>query len=109
MPYIVSAALSPIMGWFVDKYGYRSTLLNIGAIVMLTAHVMQPMIPDCDKCWVSVVPLMLQGFSYTTYAVVMWGAFPYLVEARALGTAFGIATTAQNIATVISPPLTGYI
>ena len=41
--------------------------------------------------------------------MIMWGSLPYLVEARALGTAFGIATAAQNIATVISPPITGLI
>lgn len=94
MPYIVSAILSPFMGWFVDKYGYRLTMCNLGAAVMLFAHIIQPCIPDCDQCWYSTIPLMLQGFSYTTYAVVLWGAFPYLVEARFLGIAFGICTTA---------------
>jgi len=32
-----------------------------------------------------------------------------MVEARVLGTAFGICTACQNMATVISPLLTGYI
>lgn len=42
----------------------------------------------------AIVPLVLQGISYTAYAVVLWGALPYMVEARALGTAFGICTSA---------------
>ena len=49
------------------------------------------------------------GISYTTYAIVLWGALAYMVEARALGTAFGICASMQNIGTVISPPLEGYI
>ena len=32
-----------------------------------------------------------------------------MVEARILGTAFGIATASQNMATVVSPIFTGYI
>jgi len=112
MPYVVSAVLSPLLGWYVDKYGHRMTICILGSVVMLLAHIIQPCVPSyphCDQCWYSVIPLVLQGFSYTTYAVVLWGAFPYLVEARALGTAFGICTSAQNLATVVSPPLTGLI
>ena len=112
MPYVVSALLSPVLGWYVNKYGNRMTVTIAGSFVMLLSHIIQPFIPsfpECDKCWYSVIPLVLQGFSYTTYAVVLWGALPYMVEARAVGTAFGICTSAQNLATVVSPPLTGFI
>jgi len=32
-----------------------------------------------------------------------------MVEARTLGTAFGICTVFQNFATLIAPPILGYI
>lgn len=51
----------------------------------------------------SIVPLVILGISYTTYAVVLWGSLPYMVEARTLGSAFGICTTFQNIGTLIAP------
>jgi len=57
----------------------------------------------------SLVPLILLGLSYTTYAVVLWGSLPYMVEARTLGTAFGICTSFQNFGTVIAPPIIGWI
>ena len=57
----------------------------------------------------SIGPLILLGLSYTTYAVVLWGSLPYMVEAHTLGTAFGICTTFQNLGTVIAPPIIGYI
>ena len=49
------------------------------------------------------------GIAYSTYAVVLWGSIPYMVEARTLGTAFGICTVFQNFATVIAPPILGII
>lgn len=65
----------------------------IGAGLMVAAHTFEVMIDDCDQCFMSLVPLILLGLSYTTYAVVLWGSLPYMVEARTLGTAFGICTS----------------
>ena len=92
------------------------TLTLLGSVIMVAAHFMQVLIPShgdcaqsCNRCWASVLPLVLLGFSYTTYAVVLWGALPFMVEARTLGTAFGICTTFQNLGTVIAPPILGSI
>lgn len=92
LPYIIAAFLSPILGWFVEKYGKRMTITLGGSILMIAAHVIQICLPDCQRCWISLLPLVILGLSYTTYAVVLWGALPYMVEARTLGTAFGICT-----------------
>ena len=93
MPYVISAILSLPIGFFVEKYGYRMALTFTGSIVMLLCHAITPTIssyPECDKCWYSVLPLMFLGISYTTYAIVLWGAIPFMVDAKSLGTAFGI-------------------
>jgi len=93
LPYLISAICSPILGWFVDKHGKRMTITIIGSLLMMVAHIIMILLPDCQECWSSLIPLVLLGLSYTTYAVVLWGALPYMVEARTLGTAFGICTT----------------
>ena len=85
------------------------TINILGSAIMVVAHIYQLILPDCDKCAISLGPLFLMGLSYTAYAVVLWGALPYMVEARVLGTAFGICTTFQNIGTVIAPPFIGII
>jgi len=92
LPYIVAAVASPIIGAFCDKFGYRATVINVGACMMILAHVMQMVTPDCNKCWYSITPYFFLGLSYATYAVVLWASIPYMVEARALGTAFGMVT-----------------
>ena len=109
---MIAAVFSPFLGLFVDKYGHRMTITLMGSLIMIFAHFYElvlPSAPTCDRCWASLGPLVLLGLSYTTYAVVLWGALPYMVESRALGTAFGICTTFQNLGTVIAPPILGYI
>ena len=73
------------------------TITLTGAGLMVCAHTISIMAPkDCDYrdgCVESYLPLVLLGFSYTSYAVVLWGILPYMVEARTLGTAFGICTS----------------
>jgi MFS family permease len=48
LPYVISAVCSPILGWFVDKYGKRMSVTLIGAGLMVAAHTYNVMINDCD-------------------------------------------------------------
>lgn len=94
MPYLIAAIFCPILGKIVEEYGKRMTMTIAGSCFMVLAHLINAMIDDtCDRCWISLVPMVLLGLSYTTYAVILWGSLPYMVEARVLGTAFGICTT----------------
>lgn len=99
MPYWISALLSPFIGAFVNKYGKRMTVSLIGSFTIVIAHVLLFFIPICEedsseKCdkILPLVPLVLLGFSYSTYSVVLWGSLPFMADARTLGTAFGICT-----------------
>ena len=96
LPYVFSAIISPFVGAFVNKFGRRMSVTLVGSIIMLIAHCLQLVIPMCEgsdcRHILPVLPLVLLGFSYSTYSVVLWGSLPYMVEARTLGTAFGICT-----------------
>ena len=110
MPYLIAAIFSPLLGKIADKTGNRMTITIVGSFLMVLAHLLTLLIPDgCDRCALSIAPLFFLGLAYTTYAVVLWGSLPYMVEARLLGTAFGICTTFQNLATVIAPPLIAWL
>ena len=109
LPYVVAAVLSPMIGIFVTKFGYRMTVICVGQLINVIAHILLMTIPDCEKCTMSVVPYIMLGFSYATYAVVLWGSVPYMVEARLLGTAFGFCTVSNNTGTLMALPIMGKI
>ena len=46
---------------------------------------------------------MLVGIGYSIYAAALWGSIPYVVEAKTVGTAFGICTAIQNIGLSVAP------
>ena len=74
--------------------------MTVGVLESCTlalGHALLPMIPSqpgCIRCWESIMPMVFHGVAYAAYAVALFGAFPYLVEARILGVAYGIALAA---------------
>lgn len=109
LPYVVAAISSPIIGLLIEKFGHRNRWSVVGSLLMILAHFMQLFIPDCQECVISIFPLVFLGISYGTYAVAQWGALPYIVEHRTLGTAFGIVNVFENLGTVFAPPILGWI
>lgn len=115
LPYVVSAIVSPFVGAYVNKYGKRMSVTLLGSFVMLFAHCILFFIPilfDGSGTTITIlhiIPLILLGFSYSTYSVVLWGSLPYMVEARTLGTAFGICTAFQNLGTLLASPVIGML
>ena len=73
MPYIIAAVISPFLGFFVNIYGYHFQVTMLGSIIMIGAHVLSLLMPNCNQCWMSIVPSIMLGASYSTYAVVLWG------------------------------------
>jgi len=110
MPYLIATCLAPVLGIFIDRFGFRVHIMVAGSLFMIAGHLIQLFIPDCtDQCSISLITPICLGISYATYCVALWGSIPFLVEGRASGTAFGICTALQNAATVYAPPLLGYI
>lgn len=38
IPYIISACLSPVLGGFVDKFGYRAVIATVAPMVLVLVH-----------------------------------------------------------------------
>lgn len=58
IPYIVSALISPVIGWYVDRYGNRMTISIIGSFFLFMSHVSLLFMltiddDNCDKCYLS--------------------------------------------------------
>jgi nitrate/nitrite transporter NarK len=92
IPYIISAITSPFLGILIDKIGRRGLMIILSSIILLVAHVINMIIPDCNKCYSELGPLVLIGMGYSIYAAALWGSIPYVVDAKTVGTAFGFCT-----------------
>lgn len=98
IPYIISAALSPPVGFLVDIYGFRAVIATIAPIVLIIVHTF------LAATNVSAIgPLVGQGLAYTGFVSVLWPSVPLVVEEKVTGLAFGIVTSMQNLACAIIP------
>lgn len=92
VPYLVCGLLLAPLGFYVDKYGKRQTIIISGGIITLLSFFIWIFVPSCDRCYTSMVPWFLLGYSLTVYYVLMFGSVSYLVRDHQTGTAYGFIT-----------------
>jgi len=109
LPYIISAASSPFLGFAIDKVGKRAFLICMSSVLLTLAFTASMMMPECHRCYNETYPLVVIGVGYSIYASACWGSVPYVVPPNKVGTAFGLTTAIQNIGLVIAPTFVGYI
>lgn len=71
VPYIMSAILSPFLGFLVDKIGKRAVLAVAAPIALTCVHL------TLGLTHMSVWgPLVLQGIAYSVFAAALWPSVP---------------------------------
>lgn len=109
IPYLISAVLSPVLGFGIDKVGKRALFVTLSSAVLIVAFVISASLPSDPGSHLEAIPLVLVGCAYSVYCSAIWGSIPYAVEPRTVGTAYGICTAVQNIGLVVAPTLVGLI
>lgn len=104
IPYIISAVLSPPLGYAVDIYGMRAVIAFISPLLLIAVHSCLGF-TDMNP----VIPLVGQGLAYSGFVSVLWPSVPLVVEEEITGLAFGIVTSMQNLATAIIPLIVAQI
>jgi hypothetical protein len=98
IPFVMSAVLSPPIGYLVDKFGMRALFATLACIILTMVH--------SFLAWstVSAVgPMIGQGFGYTTFVTLLWPSIPLVVEERVTGLAFGIVFSLHNLGLAAIP------
>lgn len=67
------------------------------------------LMPDCDECLESIMPMIYLQIGYSIYCAVLWSAIPYTVPEYAVVTAFGLTSSCLNLSLAVSPILVGFI
>lgn len=99
-----SMIFTPLLGLVVDKFGRRGTMMIIGSLMLVPAHLtlgLTRMYP--------AIPMIVLGMSFSLVPAAMWPAIPLMVEEKRLGTAFGLMTLIQNIGLTVFPWIAGKI
>jgi MFS family permease len=103
MPFIMGAFFVPILGVFVDKYGYRSELVFSSGFFVLFSFILFNFIKP-------YFPISLLGFGYSIFACVLWPAISIPLKDKNLaGFGYGVASGLQNISMSINPMIIAQI
>jgi MFS family permease len=87
-----SMVLAPFAGNFVDRLGRRATLMVVGSLLIVPAHLLLGL----THIW-PVLPMIVLGAAFVLVPACIWPSVPLIVDARCVGTAFGLMTAIQNL------------
>ncbi|MCK4764115.1 MAG: MFS transporter [Candidatus Aminicenantes bacterium] len=104
IPIVTSMVISPFVGLLVDKIGRRTTMMIIGSILIIPAHLLMGL-TDLYP----VIPMIILGVSFVLIPAAMWPSIPLLVKKSRTGTAFGLMTTVQLVGLAAFPLLNGIL
>jgi MFS family permease len=97
MPFLMGAIFVPILGGFIDKYGYRPEMVLSSGFFLLISFTLFNIIQP-------YFPILLLGFGYSIFACVLWPAISIAVVDKTIsGFGYGVATSLQNISMSINP------
>jgi len=99
VPYLTSGILTPIVGYAVDRFGYRCHILAVSTVVLCAVH--SVFLNGLQLEGLNAACLVLLGFSYSTYSGVIWPAFAVVVDPKTIGTAYGISVAGYNLSLAI--------
>lgn len=104
IPYIISATLSPFLGGFVDRFGFRAVIATISPLVLAIVHTFL----GYSKCS-PVGPLVGQGLAYAGFASVVWPSVAMVVDDHLVGLGYGIVVSIQNMGLAVFPVIIAQI
>ncbi|XP_008104312.1 major facilitator superfamily domain-containing protein 1 isoform X1 [Anolis carolinensis] len=102
--YVISAPMSPVFGFLVDRVGKNITWVICAVVTTLTAHIMLAF-----TFWNPWVAMCLLGVAYSLLACALWPMVAFVVPEHQLGTAYGFMQSIQNLGLAIISIAAGMI
>jgi len=97
-----SMVLAPFAGNFVDRVGRRATLMVAGSLLIVPAHLLLGL-----THFSPVLSMIVLGAAFVLVPACIWPSVPLIVDARCVGTAFGLMTAIQNLGLATFPYASG--
>lgn len=107
---IGAAALTPLLGLFLDYKGKGASMLILGAILMIGCHlVFALLLPVYPATWVAFTAIIVLGISFSLVPAALWPSVPKVMDKRYLGSAYSLIFWVQNIGLALFPILIGVV
>jgi MFS family permease len=97
-----SMIFAPFAGDLVDRIGKRASLMVLGSIVLIPAHLLMGI-----THWNPIPMMVMLGAAFVLVPAAMWPSVPLVVDEKRVGTAFGLMTAIQNFGLGLFPFLNG--
>lgn len=102
--YVMSAVLSPFIGYIVDKTGRNLVFLLAASIIVMFSHLAMAL--TFINLWIPMIGL---GFGYSIMCCALWPLVALAVPQQQLGTAYGVMQAVQNAGLAIAANITGML
>lgn len=107
---IGAAALTPLLGLFLDYKGKGASMLILGAILMISCHlVFALLLPVYPTTWLAFTAIIILGISFSLVPAALWPSVPKVMDKRYLGSAYSLIFWVQNIGLALFPILIGVV
>lgn len=109
-----AAAITPLLGNFLDRRGKGATMLIYGALLMIVCHLCFALVLPVLKGSflgpvVAFFAIILLGISFSLVPASLWPSVPKLVDNKLLGSAYAVIFWIQNIGLFSFPMLIGKV
>lgn len=105
-----AAAITPILGNFLDRKGKGATMLIFGALLMIVCHLTFALVlPATHSEIVAYSAIILLGISFSLVPASLWPSVPKLVDNKLLGSAYAVIFWIQNIGLYAFPMIIGAV
>ena len=103
-----AAAITPILGNFLDRKGKGATMLIFGALLMIVCHLTFAFVlPATQSELIAYGAIILLGISFSLVPASLWPSVPKLVDNKLLGSAYAVIFWIQNIGLYAFPMIIG--
>ena len=93
-----AAAITPVLGNYLDRHGKGASMLIFGAILMIACHcTFAYVLPSFPSIILAYVAIILLGISFSLVPASLWPSVPKLIQPKLLGSAYAVIFWIQNI------------
>ena len=93
-----AAAITPLLGNYLDRKGKGASMLILGAILMIACHlVFAFIVPATQSVVITLAAIVILGISFSLVPAALWPSVPKLIDQKLLGSAYAMIFWIQNI------------